>query len=157
MNAVARAVSGFSDTIMLKLAREIAMDIHPIEDILKAHQVSDDEWQEISKSQNFQNYLHQFVQEWQSAANTAERVKLKSMAMVEESLPEFYARMHDRDESLNAKTEVLKTISRFAGMGGNVDTGVVGEKFSVTINLGADQQLRFERDVTPQVIEGDTE
>lgn len=142
---------------MLKLAREIAMDIQPIEDILKHHQVTDGQWEEIQQNPRFKNYLRGAVEEWQSATNTSERVKLKSMAFVEEALPEFFARAHDPKEPLAAKTEVLKTIAKFAGVGGSVDGALTGEKMIVTINLGADQQLRIERDVTPQVIDGDYE
>ena len=75
---------------------------------------------------------------------------LKSLAMVEESLPEFYARMHDPRESLSAKTEVLKAISRFAGVG-VVGTEVgMGERLTVNINLGGDAKLTVTKDVTPR-------
>ena len=142
---------------MLKLAREIAMDIQPVEDILKHHEITGDQWEEIQQNPRFKGYLRGAVEEWQSATNTSERVKLKSMAFVEEALPEFYARAHDPKEPLSAKIEVLKTIAKFAGVGGSVEGALAGEKMIVTINLGADQQLRIERDVTPQVIEGEAE
>lgn len=131
------------------------MDIHSIEDILARHEVDADHWDEIQTNARFKNYLRGAVEEWQSASNTAERVKLKSMAFVEEALPEFFARAHDPKEPLSAKTEVLKTIAKFAGVGGSVDGAVQGERLTVTINLGADNQLRIEKDVTPQVIDGD--
>lgn len=143
--------------MMLKLAREIAMDIQPIEAILKNLELDDGQWEEIQQNPTFKSYLRGAVEEWQSATNTAERVKLKSMAFVEEALPEFFARAHDPKEPLSAKTEVLKTVAKFAGVGGSVEGAVAGEKLTVTINLGADNQLRIERDVTPQVIDGEFE
>lgn len=155
MNAIAKHEPSFNDTTMLKLAREIAMDMRTVEEVLKVHQVTAAEWEHISKSEMFQNYLRQCVEEWNSAVNTAERVKLKSMAFVEEALPEFFARAHDPEETLNSKVEVLKTVARFAGVGGSVDGALAGEKLSVTINLGADHQLKIERDVTPQVTHGE--
>lgn len=157
MAVTTELTSSSNDVIMLKLAREIAMDIQSIEDILKHHEVDDGQWEEIQQNPRFKSYLRGAVEEWQSATNTAERVKLKSMAFVEEALPEFFARAHDPKEPLAAKTEVLKTIAKFAGVGGSVEGAVAGEKLTVTINLGADNQLRIERDVTPQVIEGDYE
>lgn len=157
MAEITLSASSFNDTTMLKLAREIAMDIRPLEDILETHEIDQSAWMVISTHPQFQSYLRTCIEEWQSATNTAERVRLKSLAFVEEALPEFYARAHDPKENLTAKTEVLKTVARFAGVGGNVDHAVSGEKFSVTINLGNDQQLKIERDVTPQVIEGDAE
>lgn len=147
--------SSNDEVTMLKVAREIAMDIHAIEDILARHEVDEGRWEMFQSNPRFKDYLRGAVEEWQSASNTAERVKLKSMAFVEEALPEFFARAHDPNEPLSAKTEVLKTVAKFAGVGGTVDGSVQGEKLTVTINLGADNQLRIQRDVTPQVIDGE--
>lgn len=158
MSAIMAQQSGFNDVTLLKLAREIAMDIRPLADILETHEVDAGQWAVIQNHTVFRNYLRNAIEEWNSAGNTSERVKLKTLAMVEESLPEFYARMHDKDESLQHKTDILKTIAKFAGLEkANVEASA-GEKLSVTINLGADHQLRIERDVTPQVtIEGSAE
>lgn len=155
MTAITPKPPSFHDATLLKLAREIAMDIRPIEAVLETHGVAQSRWDEIQTLPVFQNYLRQCLEEWNSATNTQERVRLKALSMVEESLPEFYARMHDSGENLPAKTELLKTIAKFAGVGGAVETAGTGERLTVTINLGADQQLKIERDVTPQVIEGE--
>lgn len=147
--------SSFDDGVMLKLAREIAMDIRPLDEILQVHEVVASDWEVMQKSGTFQRYLRSAIEEWSSATNAAERVRAKSLAMVEESLPEFYARMHDSRETLPAKTELLKTIARFAGVGASPDfKNGGGEKMVVTINLGADNQLRIERDM--KTVEGDS-
>jgi len=144
---------GSDHVTLLKLAREVAMDIHPLEVILESHGVTLDRWEQISKLPAFENLLRSEVEAWNSATNTAERVKIKSLAFVEEALPEFFARAHDPKEPLNSKVEVLKTVSKFAGVGGSVDGAIAGEKLMVTINLGADQTLKIEKDVTSKVIE----
>lgn len=146
--------AGFDELVLLKLAREIAMDIRPVDEILGSHKIADENWQEIQKNPYFQGILSSEIEAWQSASNTAERVKLKSLAFVEEALPEFYARAHDPKEPLPAKTDILKTIAKFAGVGGsNFDAAVGGERLSVTINLGADHQLKIEKEVTSKVID----
>lgn len=79
--------------------------------------------------------------------------------MVEAWLPELFARMHDRNENLNAKIEAGKLVSKLAGMGiekANINGGD-GERFSVTINLGEDRNIKIEKDITPRVIEHDAE
>lgn len=144
---------GSDHVTLLKLAREVAMDIKPLEDILDTHGVTLERWEQIKSLPAFQNLLRSEVEAWNAATNTAERVKIKSLAFVEEALPEFYARAHDPKEPLNSKVEVLKTISKFAGIGGSVDGMSAGEKLMVTINLGADQTLKIEKDVTSKVIE----
>lgn len=146
--------AGFHDIMLLKLAREIAMDIRPLEDILETHQITPEKWENIKENPHFQAVLRGAIEDWQAAGNTAERVKLKSLAFVEEALPEFYARAHDPKEPLNAKIEVLKTVSKFAGVGvSQFDASAPGERFSVTINLGADHSLKIEKSLPQQVIE----
>lgn len=155
MSALVESRPSFHDITLVKLAREIAMDIQPIEKILKHYEIDPNQWEEIQKAHIFQSLLRSEIEAWNSATNTQERVRLKSLSFVEEALPEFFARAHDPREALQHKTEVLKTIARFAGVGGNVEGAVSGEKLTVTINLGADQTLKIEKDVTPKVIEGD--
>lgn len=150
--------AGFNEVTLLKLAREIAMDIRPIDELLVTFEVTQEEWQEIQSMPYFQSVLRGAVEDWQAAGNTPERVKLKSLAFVEEALPEFYARAHDPKEPLNAKVEVLKTIAKFAGVGGaSVDGSIAGERLVVNISLGQDHKLKIEKDITPQTIEGTVE
>lgn len=144
----------FDELTIVKLAREIAMDLRPIEEILESLGISSPEWDSIQALPIFQDRIRTATEEWQSGMNTSERVRMKSLAFVEEALPEFFARAHDPKEGLAAKTEVLKTISKFAGIGGSVDGAGSGERMVVTINLGADHQLKVEKNVTSQVIEG---
>jgi hypothetical protein len=145
-------LSGYDHVIFLKLAREIAMDIRPVDEILAAHSISPSRWEAISTSTHFQSLLKSEIESWQSATNTAERVRLKSLAFVEEALPEFYARAHDRREPLNSRVEVLKTVAKFAGIGGTtLDGSAAGERLSVTINLGNDHSLKIEKNITPTI------
>lgn len=142
-----------SELTLLKLSREIARDIHDIETILQRYGVDAELWAHISKLPRFQSLLQSEMEAWNGAGNTSERVKVKSLSFVEELLPEMYARAHDPREPLSSKVELLKTIGKFGGVGLSSFEGAIGEKLSVTINLGADSQLRFEKDVTPQTIE----
>jgi hypothetical protein len=127
------------DLLYVQLAREIAMDIYPLERILVNHKVYAAQWEEIKDNPRFQNYLRTKVEEWSSSMNTAERVKVKSLAFIEEVLPEFFARAHDPNEGLSGKVKMIETIGGFAELGkkGGFATAT-GEKFSVTINMGSD-------------------
>lgn len=131
------------------------MDIFPVETILDAHGITSEQWIEIRGNQHFKNLLVDQLAVWNGALNTQERVKLKSAALIEEWLPELNALMHDRNQGLAAKVEAGKLAARLAELGLNKAGigGEIGERFSVTINLGADAQLRFEHKVTPQVID----
>lgn len=142
------------EVIHLRVARAIAADIYPLETILKHHSISPDQWLSISENPAFRKLLESEIQAWHSATNTTERVRLKSAAFIEEALPELYARVHDKGEALNHKVEALKLVRDLAGfVRGGGEAGVTGERFSVTINLGADHQLTIEKSLTPQVID----
>ena len=146
----------FNDVILVKLAREIAMNIHPLEDILKAHLIEPNQWENIQEMARFQSLLETESAQWNGALNTQERVKLKAAAMIEEWLPEANQRMHDRGESLSAKTELGKLVRDLAGFAkGGIGIEGGGERFSVTINLGADASLKFEKELPPVIIDAE--
>jgi hypothetical protein len=137
----------FDDMDMLKLAREIAMEIHPLDKILDTHGVTSAEWNRIKTNEHFRRVLANEITLWNSAGTTHERVKIKAAAAVELWLPELFERIHSHNENLTAKIEGGKLLARLADLGiANANINGGGEKFSVTINLGADTQLKFEHD-----------
>jgi hypothetical protein len=143
------------ETDILRLAREIAIDLHDIETILKNHNLTAKDWEVIKDDPRFSSLLKSEVEAWSAAGNTHERTKLKAGAVIEEWLVEANARLYDTGETLPAKTELVKTLAKIAGMGERASTeGNTSERFSVVINLGADQ-LSFEktREVSPKVID----
>jgi hypothetical protein len=143
-----------TEVTLLKLAREIAVDIQPLETILEVHQIPFETWLEIKQSGRFLQLLNEAAEAWNTALNAQERVKLKAAAMLEEWLPELNNRMHDRNESLPAKIEGAKLVAKIAGVGERAAIeGSVGERFSVTINLGSDTQLKFDKALPVKVIE----
>jgi hypothetical protein len=142
-----------NDALFVMLAREIAMDIHPLETILKNHEITQGRWQEIRNNARFIHLLQSQVEEWNGALNTAERVRIKALSCIEEALPEFFARMHAPDENLPAKVRALEVFGQLAGIGKSAQvSGNGGEKFSVTINLGQDQVLKVSAPATPPAV-----
>jgi hypothetical protein len=154
MAAIAIIEAIVTETTLVKLARELAMDIHPLETILKQYSISDQTWAHLQQNSKFQQLLSSQIEEWNGAMNTHERVRAKSAAMLEEWLPELNNRIHDRLEALPAKVEAGKMLTRMAGIGVSAgEGGAGGERFTVTINLGEDHKLKFEKQLPPKVIE----
>lgn len=144
---------GITDQKLLVIAREVAMDIFPINDILKFTNTSPSEFTRIQEMHRFQSYLKSEMEVWSSALNTHERVKIKAAAQMEFALPELNNRLHDLNEPLAAKIKVAELISKLAGMGmqnANIN-GDMGDRFTVTINLGNDHKLEY----TEKIIEGE--
>jgi len=140
-----------SDLTMIKLAREIAMDIQPLPEIFKQYAITDETWAELQRNTKFQMLLATEVEAWQTALNTHERVKMKSASMLEEWLPTLYRRMSDDEEALPATIEAGKMLARIAGLGMPTDiSGAIGERFVINISMGPQATpVEFTKDVTP--------
>lgn len=143
----------FGDRRILHVAREIALDIHPLENILRNVGMSRGEFDAVRETDYFKALLNDEMVKWNSALNTHERVKIKASVVIEDYLEEAHRVLHDPKESLNGRAEIAKLLAKLAGMGmTNADTGVVGEKLSITINMGAE---KVEIDRTIKTIEHD--
>ncbi len=145
------------ETKIVAVAREIAIDLNDLETILKRHQITPEAFAKIKETERFKSVLATELVAWHGAANTHERAKLKAASMIEEWLPEAWARLHKNEEALPAKVELAKLITKIAEMGAATPVGPgSGERFSITINLGAGRQIQIEKDVPAmKTIEGE--
>lgn len=144
----------YSEMKLVRLAREVAMDIKELNDILALHDVDMPTWERLKCNERFKALLSAEVTAWHGAINTNERVKVKAGSMLEEFLPELYSRINDRSEPLSAKNESLKLLERLAGMGGAAaKNDAPSNGVTITINMGADNKLKFEQSLPPKVIE----
>lgn len=139
------------------LAASLAKDILPGEEVVKAHGLTNEEYQRIASHPVFQAILLEEMKVWVSADNTPERIRLKYLSMIEQSAPEFFAAMVDDKYSLADRTRVLQTIMKGAGIGqDNMEAAKVaasqGNRVSIVINMG-DQTSTFEKDLPPRVID----
>lgn len=125
------------------------MGIHDLDAILERAGVAADQWARVAKNKRFQGILRNEIEAWNGALNTHERVKIKSAVILEDWLPELHARLHDKDESLNSKIEGGKLAASLAGLGRQAQVGGAAENLVVTINLGADHNIKFEKNITP--------
>lgn len=139
------------ETRLVKLAREIAMDLHPLEKILEVHAVSKEDFERLKVTPYFCRLLGAEIGAWQTAGNTQERVKLKAGAMIEEFLPGLYARMIDPKEDLMKAVKAAELATKLAGLGvSEARTIDPNDRISITINLGEDSKLVY-RPVPPEV------
>lgn len=129
----------FDEFKMASLAREMAMNIRPYKAIFKDFDLDEESFYEISKHPFYKRASEQFLLEWNSTLSANERVKLISAAYAEQGLPVIGRRMMDPQESFVGVIDSFKTLCRNAGIGtDNKNDKPVGERFTITINLGAD-------------------
>lgn len=147
--------SVYDDMKLVKLAREIAMGIEDIPEILFKNGLTLREFEEIKLLPHFNKMLAAEQKAWEGAVNTNERVAVKAGAVIEEYLPELYARLNDRNEPLMAKIKAMELLSKMAGFGDRdiPNLGTPGDKVQVVINLGADHKLVYQKELPPKVIE----
>jgi len=148
-------VGVYDDIKLVKLARQIAMGIKELPDILFDHGLTLREWGEIRQLPSFGRLLEAEIKDWEGAGNTHERVRIKAAAMLEEYLPELYARLNDRDEPLMAKMKALELVSKVAEFGTKdiASGGSPGDKVQVIINLGSDTRAEYVKVLPDKVID----
>lgn len=147
--------SVYDDVKLVKLARQIAMGMKDLPDILFANDLTQREFEEISKLPHFNRILEAEVRAWANIDNAEDRVRVKSASLIEEFLPELYARLNDRDENLMGKVKALELASKWARLG-QTETpqqGHPGDRVQVIINLGADNKLVYDKQLPAKVIE----
>ena len=125
------------------LAREIAMNIYDIATIFEHFGIDETEYYEITKIPHFQRVKEQYTIEWNSALSTEARLKIKNLAMAEAVLPTLGLRALDRKEPFQGPIDFYKTCLKTGGFGEQKTQGGAGsERFSIVINLGADEEGR---------------
>lgn len=148
-------VGVYDDIKLVKLARGIAMGIKELPDILFDNGLTLREFDEIRQLGHFNQILAAECKAWEGASNTSERVKVKAGSLIEEYLPELYARLNDRNEPFMAKMKAFEQLTKLAGFGERdlPSMGTPGDKVSVIINLGADTKLVYRKELPQKVIE----
>lgn len=135
---------------LARLAREIAMNIRERPAILATFKITEEQYAQIEQNPFYRRALDSSIIEWEGAVNTPTRIKIEAAAILEVGMPVLGARMADKQESLAAAVETGKLFKTLAGIGEADRTqGVPGEKFTININLGADEKIHIEKDITP--------
>jgi hypothetical protein len=136
------------DQLLVRLAREIAMDHFELDEILKRYCISTLQWERIREDKYFTSILAGEMLAWNAANNTHERSKLKAAAVIEDWLPEAHKMLHARGETLSGRVALAQLLTKIAGMGVtaegvNVNGG--GERFVININLGGGKDVKVEK------------
>lgn len=141
------------DDMYLALARELAMDIRDLDDVLTAFQISPHDFEAIRTDKRFDKMLQACIAEWASATNTESRVKIKAASALELAILPLFKAVTDTDQPLNHRVEGIKTLAKLSGMEDKGGGGPAANGFSITINIGDGQGPRT-INATPVQIEG---
>ena len=147
MSNVEAPLLRLKDPEISRLAREIARDIVPLDEILKRFGLMADDFDVVANNNFFQQRLAEEIQLWNAsdALSASKRIETKAATLVEDCLLEAYTLIHDRSQPLAAKVEMLKWAARMAGLGENKSAGNAEGGVKITINVGG-KALEFDKE-----------
>lgn len=139
------------------LAVELAKDIADPAHVLAALDLTDADYQLIKNTRAFKAMYQAAIAEWHGAGNTQKRVKFKSAAMIEETLPVFFQDIQNPESPLASRVELLKTLAKFGGIGNPepVLPGNNGQFFKLEIHLSGKHEPIVVGGSSSPVIEGE--
>lgn len=135
------------DQMMRVVARNVAMGIHDLDQILTFCNVDPRDFHRWKENPRFLKYLKAEQEAWENANNVGERTKLKAGIVIEEWLPEAYTELRDRKTPLNQRVMLGQLVAKIAGMGEPKGIGVGvsdgGGGFTLQINIGQHAHVNY--------------
>lgn len=139
---------------MVRLAREIAMDLRDLPQILEHHCITHSQFEVLKRNPYFCRLLEAEIEAWNSATNTSQRVRLKASAMMEEMLPELYKRLINPKEDLLKVVKGAELVTKLGSLGHEeAKDSDPSNRVVITINMGNDNKLQVSKSLPPKVIE----
>lgn len=147
-----------NDTLLSRLAYELARDLYPVPQILACYNVTEEQFNDqIRDNQSFMTFFAEARSVWNSSANQQQRIAAKAGILTEQWLDEADTLFHDPNNPMASKVELFKWMSRVAGVEAvfaDRRAEVQGDtRTVVTINLGHAHKV-IEKERVP-VVEGE--
>jgi hypothetical protein len=140
---MSKLIASVPESVIHQLAREVAMDLDPLETILENCKLTVKQYDAISKLPFFTRVLGEQLSYWRDPANGAARVRVLQERAFEMSIPEIFALIHDRTQTPTARVEAFKALQKGAGAFVSEKSETGAEKVQITINMG-DQRVTRE-------------
>lgn len=137
-----------ADQILQVFARHMAMEIEPYAKICRNVGITEEKGLQLQELPAYKAYYDAARLVWTSNENKPDKLKRLFQEVTEFCLPHVVTLFHDPGTSDNAKANILGHLIKGSGVGDRAANGASGgETVKITINLGADQQLTFEKAV----------
>lgn len=145
----------FETPAAAQLARDLALRMYEEPVILKKHHLTPGQYETLRQYDWFQRLVEQLSLEWNAPKNAQQRLATEALVGLESVLPDVIARLKVKNEPLAGIAQLSKVIADIAGVGGtNKAAAPATEKFQITINLGADQEV-YDKSV-PVTVDGNS-
>lgn len=132
----------FDTPAAVTLARNLAIGMYDEAVIIKKAELTPGQYQTLKHNPWFQKLVEQMALDWNSPKNVNQRLAIQTAVGLETVLPDVIARAKVKNEPLQGVAQLVKVLADIAGAGGaNKQPEPATEKFKITINLGADQEV----------------
>lgn len=133
-----------------RLAMELAIEISDLPEILQRYQLTPAQLKDKFANPQFRAMVKEARITWRSDLSIKERIRVKSMALVEDSILELYSLFHDKDIAVPARMDAFKALSRVATTDApDKDGAVAGERVHISINIpGAEKPITYDAEVS---------
>jgi hypothetical protein len=132
-----------------RLAMELAIEISDLPEILKRYDLSKAELKAKLENPAFRRAVQDAKITWNSDLSVKERIRVKSMVLIEDSILEIYNIIHDKDITPTARIDAFKTLSRTATTDAPDKEGAAaGDRVHITFNIpGVEKPVTYDAEV----------
>lgn len=129
-----------------RLAFELAIDMSEPADVLARYDISKEELKAKVSNPHFRKMVKEYKALWNSDLSVKERIRFKTMMLVEDSLIELHRIFHDPNLAVNARMDAFKSMAKVATVDAPDKEGQsAGERINISINIpGAEKPITFE-------------
>lgn len=132
MNDIARTINDVDS----RLAFDLATEMSDLPSILSRYSLSQADLKDKLNNPVFSRIYREAKALWNSELSIKERIRLKSQALVEDSLLELYTIFNDRDLATPARLEAFKHMAKVATVtDADPAAGPVGARVNITFNI----------------------
>jgi len=129
------------------LAQELAAGLTDTKDILEKFGLTKAQLTRIVNDPHFVELYKNAKKVWNGMDNVQDRIRAKSMHLLEDSILPLYSIIHNADMTPASRIEAFAKLMRIADMEPKKDENKTGDRFTVTINIPGEEK--------PVVIEAD--
>ena len=135
---------GFPNTLPI----EVALAIQPVDEILDAYNISQEQWEVIREDPV---YIEMLANAREMLKKDGMSFKVKAKLQAEELLASAWTMIHDPDTPYTVKADLIKSVIRWAGYEAQAiaSAGEAGNGFSISINFNGNAEPRKAIDITP--------
>jgi len=139
------------DALKATICMELAAGLSDAEGIRERYGISEAQWSILRRTPIFRQMLREAIERLAGDMNTANRIKLKADAMLEDNLKVLDEIANDKDAQSMARIKAIEVSAQLAGKGPSQAKASDGDgrgTFSLNIVIG-DREVKIESDAKP--------